>query len=123
MANRQIAVTDSGKGLKLTAVQMAPDPFCGMVMKRSLLPAFGARPLHTPGMLAPDIDPLGGNIKVHPTDEPRVRQTQKMTVKIGITATECGMGCCASRYPGSLRFATRSYQTGVTICWEPNLTR
>ncbi|BCO09321.1 hypothetical protein GF1_16970 [Desulfolithobacter dissulfuricans] len=58
------------KGLKLAAVQMAPRSFFGMVMQVSGLSTFRAGPFLAPGMVNPDIYPLGPGIKFNTGNRP-----------------------------------------------------
>jgi len=72
------------KGLKLTGVQVAPDPLLCMVVQSPFDFALGTRPLQILGMLNPNIHSLRLNIHLDLTDRPRFSKTQYMLIEIGI---------------------------------------
>jgi hypothetical protein len=72
------------EGLKLTAVQMSPHSFFGMIMQCALSSTFRARPLQTLGVLDPDIHPLLFDIELNLRHKPWIFNPQQMTVQVGI---------------------------------------
>ena len=72
------------KGLKLTAVQMTPDPLSSVIVERPFSRAFRAGPLEPFGMLDPDINPLLLDVQFNSADAPRGLYSEQMPVQGGI---------------------------------------